>query len=166
MINFYVQVYPLVQPSTQTLAKNQMGQAFSFTIAFYDNLQFILLEDSYPQRGVITNQFIEYYYFTVEDFTADYELTLTVVSGEGANFVLSFDPKNFFPDRNENDYESTNAFTKDSIGITKEMLAAAQKKGYVVNGKLTAKVGVFSTSPLCVYSILMAKKTDFNPIKL
>lgn len=46
------------------------------------------------------------------------------------------------------------------------MLASYLKKDRAITSKLQAYIGVLTSSPLSVYSILMIKKSDFSPIKL
>jgi hypothetical protein len=53
---------------------------------------------------------------------------------------------------------SANLFTTDSIVIKKEDIEAF--------GIRRVYIGVYTDSPLCVYSIVASYKTKFNPIQL
>jgi len=62
MTNFYIRVYPVVEPGGGS-------SAFTFTLAFYDDAQYVQLQDGYPIRGVATNQSMDYYFFDIPDAT-------------------------------------------------------------------------------------------------
>jgi hypothetical protein len=73
MLNFYISVFPFMEPQ----AYNETHQSYTFTIAFYDDAEYVRLQDGYPIRGVVTNQSIDYYFFDIPDVTQDYEITLS-----------------------------------------------------------------------------------------
>jgi hypothetical protein len=64
------------------------------------------LVDSTPQRGVVTNQTFDYYYFDVQDTESDYEISLGPISGGDPDLVLSYDKDNQYPNAEFNDYMS------------------------------------------------------------
>ena len=82
----------------------------------------IHLQEGLPQRGVVTNQTFDYYFYDLEDLDADYEISLGPIYGGEPNLVISLDPLNKYPTPNINDYSSKNEFMTDSILLTKEML--------------------------------------------
>jgi len=101
---------------------------YIFNIAFYDEEKLVHLVDGHPQRGVATNQSFDYFYYEIQDLDADYEITLSPVSGGDPDLVLSLDPKMKFPTLKNNDMKSTNQFTTDSILLRKEMIKAYIEK--------------------------------------
>ena len=168
LIDIYIRVYPFVVADASSGDKmiSSDGMAYAFNIAFYDEGQLVHLVDGRPQRGVVANQTFDYFYFDLEDPDSDYEISLGPISGGDPDLVLSLDPANKFPTAKANHYMSANEFTTDSIRITKEMLSSYLKKGNHIKGKLQAYIGVYTKSPLAVYSIVMTRKAEFNPIKL
>jgi hypothetical protein len=87
MIDFYIKVVPL------RLGKNS-SETYKYDIAFYDSKQLIHLRDSRMVRGVISNQSMDYYYFSRLNDKYDYEIALGSISGGSPNLVVSFDPDN------------------------------------------------------------------------
>jgi hypothetical protein len=79
--------------------------------------------------------------------------------------VLSFDSLNKFPTRDKFDYHSKDEFSTDSILVTQKML-----KEYAKSERISKVsqiyLGIYTEGPLSIYSVLVSKKTDFNPIKL
>jgi hypothetical protein len=77
--------------------------------------------------------------------------------------VISFNPDNQFPNHEFNDYKSNNQFSTDSIILKKEILRNAVN---TETGSLQIYIGVYTRDSLAIYSIVMIKKGDFNPIYL
>ena len=159
LINFYIRVYPLIRENQFEIDK----MPYVFNIAFYDEEQVIHLVDGTPQRGVVTNQTFDYYFYDVKDLDYDYEISLGPISGGDPDLVISFNPDNQFPNYEFNDYKSNNQFSTDSIILKKEILRKAVNNQ---TGSLQIYIGVYTKDPLAIYSIVMIKKGDFNPIFL
>jgi hypothetical protein len=136
---------------------------YVFNIAFYDEEQMINLVDGTPQRGVVTNQTFDYYFYDVKDLEFDYEISLGPISGGDPDLVISFNPDNQFPNHEFNDFKSNNQFSTDSIILKKEVLQQAIN---TQTGSLQIYIGVYTRDPLAIYSIVMIKKGNFNPIYL
>lgn len=65
------------------------------------------------------NDTFDYYYLPLFDGDEDYEITLTPISGN-PDLVISLNPNNKFPDRENNNYISEEEFTTDSIIISRD----------------------------------------------
>jgi hypothetical protein len=90
----------------------------------------IHLKDSKLVRGVISNQSIDYYYFDRLNDNFDYEISLGSISGGNPNMVLSLNPDNQYPKKDNNDMSSSSLYTMDSMVLTKEKIKEAKKNGH------------------------------------
>ena len=117
------------------------------------------LRDSKAVRGVVTRKHIDYYKFPIADSNSSYEITVTPISGGNPDLVLSLDSKNEFPTYDNNTVSSTNIFDTDSVTITKSMIERAKAKYFFI-GIVT------SDADTTVYSLVVARKTKFNPLEL
>ena len=79
------------------------------------------LIEGIPIVGTVYNDTYEYYYFSLKDKEAVYEITLTPKTGN-PDLVLSLDRNNMFPDRDRFTYRSEQEFTGDSILINSTMI--------------------------------------------
>ena len=48
LLNFFVKVYPFIDPLALANISNSTNLAYKFNIAFYDEDQYIMLKDGYP----------------------------------------------------------------------------------------------------------------------
>lgn len=121
MISFYARVWPYIDLSSR-ISKEQKDKdkplEFQFDIAFYDEEKSIRLVNGIPQRGIVTSEEFDYFYFDITSTSSDYELTLSQISGSSADIVVSLNPENKFPTKETNDFHSITEFTTDSLVIT------------------------------------------------
>jgi len=105
LISFYIRVFPYV--IAERLRSEQGPKPkevpYTFDIAFYDEEQIEQLAAGHPQRGVVSNQTFDYYFFDLKQPDTDYEITLSPISGGDPDLVISFDPINKFPTKEKND---------------------------------------------------------------
>lgn len=121
MIDIYLRVYPFVRAENFT-NNSEFKEAYIFNIAYYDQEQTAHLKDGQPQRGVVSSQQQNYYYFDVQDVESDYEVSLGPISGGNPDFVLSFDTNNKYPTPANNQYSSKNEFTTYNVLLKKETI--------------------------------------------
>ena len=76
------------------------------------------LQEGRPQRGVVTNQTFDYFYYDIQDLDTDYEISLGPISGGVPDLVISLDPENKYPTISDNDLNSFNSFTTDQVILT------------------------------------------------
>lgn len=131
MLSFYVRVWPYIDLSSriwkeQNKDKDEKPIEFHFDIAFYDEEKSIRLVNGIPQRGVVTSEEFDYFYFDVTNTSLDYEITLSQISGSSADVVLSLNPENKFPTVEHNDFHSISEFTTDSMVLTSQMFEQAR----------------------------------------
>jgi hypothetical protein len=74
------------------ISAGPINDPYVFNIAFYDEEQMIHLQEGRPQRGVVTNQTFDYFYYDITDTDSDYEISLGPVSGGVPDLVISLDP--------------------------------------------------------------------------
>jgi hypothetical protein len=116
---------------------------------------------------VVRNQTFDYYSYEIDDVSKSYEISLQPISGGNPDLVFSLDRENEFPDKDENTYISKNEFTTDSIVIMNTSLADYAKKYQKDgNGHLKVYIGVYTSDPLAIYSIVVSKMVEFAPVKL
>lgn len=89
------------------------------------------------------------------------------ISGGNPDLVFSLDPENEFPDKKENTFISKNEFTTDSIVVMNTTLAKfAEKWAQTKSDRMRMYIGVYTSSPLAIYSLVVTKMVEFAPVKL
>ena len=100
--------------------------AYIFTIAFYESGSFIHLTEGQPIRGSVGNNTYDYYYIDLHDFdfnlpietsSQNIEITLTPITGD-PDIVISMNPSNEFPNRDNFNFISESHFTTDGFVIS------------------------------------------------
>ena len=61
---------------------------------------------------------------------------------------------------------SVNEFTTDSLVLLSDIIKSTAAYQNDKKSKMQAYIGVYTSSPTAVYSLLMNKISSFNPIKL
>ena len=120
------------------------------------------------------NQTFDYYMYEIHDTSKEYEISLLPISGGNPDLVYTLDPFNKFPTpKDKGVHKSDHLFSKDSLIVTKEMikeeigqLKRMARDDHDKAMPLTVYIGVYTRSQMAIYSLVMTKIVDFNPVKL